>query len=48
MNTTPWPCRIIPSVMWKSLFWIIRNAAAAARMGWDAAGPVGVPSRLRP
>lgn len=35
----PWLIKIIPDIVWKSLFWIVRNGAAAARVGWDAAGP---------
>lgn len=23
---------------WSSVFWVVRHAAAAARMGWDAGG----------
>lgn len=34
----PWPIRLVPSVVWRSFFWILRNGAAAARQGWEAAG----------
>lgn len=47
MNQDPWLIKIVPSVVWKSFFWIVRTAAAAARLGWDAAAPAPV-SRLRP
>ncbi len=40
-----WPVRLVPVVIWKSIFWLVRNGAAAARQGWEAMSPVGLVGR---
>lgn len=30
----------VPVSIWQNVFWFIRNAGAAFRMGWEQAAPV--------